>query len=104
MGASDERPGGQYLLSSPAHAAESSSISPVGVVAARDVYYPGSEALEPDEMRIVACGTGHPMARPKQAASCWLVELGNGDKFIFDLGSQSLSRLAAMKIPMDFLD
>jgi len=78
--------------------------SPVKGLADRGVYYPGTEDLAPDEMRVIACGTGHPMARPKQAASCWLVELGNGDKFIFDLGSQSLSRIAAMKIPMDFLD
>ena len=84
-------------LSDDAHAASSART-------AQDVYYPGTETLGPDEMRVIACGTGHPMARPKQAASCWLVELGNGDKFIFDLGSQSLSRIAAMKIPMDFLD
>ena len=51
-----------------------------------DVYYPGTEELAPDEMRVVALGTGMPNARPKQAAACWLVELGNGDKFIFDLG------------------
>jgi len=79
-------------------------LSPTQPLPTQDVYYPGTEALAPDEMRVIACGTGHPMARPKQAASCWLVELGNGDKFIFDLGSQSLSRIAAMKIPMDFLD
>ena len=52
----------------------------------RDVYYPGSEDLGADEMRVVALGTGMPNARPKQAAACWLVELGNGDKFIFDMG------------------
>ena len=37
-------------------------------------------------MRVIACGTGMPNARPKQAAACWLVELGNGDKFLFDVG------------------
>ena len=46
-----------------------------------DVYYPGTEDLGPDEMRVVALGTGMPSPRPKQAAACWLVELGNGDKF-----------------------
>jgi len=46
-----------------------------------DVYYPGTEDLKPDEMRVVALGTGMPSARPKQASACWLVELGNGDKF-----------------------
>ena len=48
---------------------------------ARDFYAPNSEDLGPDEMRLIACGTGMPTARPKQAASCWLLELGNGDKF-----------------------
>ena len=75
-----------------------------GVIAERRVYYPGTEAIGPDEIRIVALGTGQPTVRPKQAAACWLVELGNGDKFLFDIGAQSMSRLAAMKIPMDYLD
>jgi ribonuclease Z len=70
----------------------------------RDVYFPGTEDLKPDEMRVVACGTGMPNARPKQAAACFLIELGNGDKFIFDVGSGSAERLSAMKIPYDFLD
>jgi len=69
-----------------------------------NVYYPGTEDLDPDEMRIVALGTGMPSVRPKQAAACWLVELGNGDKFLFDLGSGCHERLAAQKIPYDFLD
>ena len=81
-----------------------SSLSPVKALSHRDVYYPGSEDLKPDEMRIIACGTGMPNARPKQAAACWLVELGNGDKFIFDIGTGSAERLSAMKIPYDYLD
>ena len=43
---------------------------------ARDFYAPNSEDLGPNEMRLIACGTGMPTARPKQAASCWLLELG----------------------------
>ncbi len=78
--------------------------SPVKALSEQDVYYPGAEDLAPDEMRIVACGTGMPNARPKQAAACWLVELGNGDKFIFDIGSGSADRISAMKIPYDYLD
>jgi ribonuclease Z len=70
----------------------------------RDVYYPGSEDLRSDEMRIIACGTGMPNARPKQAAACFLVELGNGDKFVFDIGLGSAERIAAMQIPYDYLD
>ena len=78
--------------------------SPVQSVENRDVYYPGTEDLAPDEMRIVACGTGMPNARPKQAAACWLVELGNGDKFIFDIGLGSSERISAQMIPYDYLD
>ena len=80
------------------------SPSPTSPLAEREVYYPGSEALAPDEMRVVACATGMPNSRPKQAAACFLVELGNGDKFIFDIGSGSAERLSAMKIPYDYLD
>jgi ribonuclease Z len=78
--------------------------SPTKAVSDRDVYYPSSEDLARDEMRIVALGTGMPSVRPKQAAACWLVELGNGDKFLFDIGSGCHERLAAQKIPYDFLD
>ena len=78
--------------------------SPVKSLTERAVYYPGSEDLAPDEMRVIACGTGMPNARPKQAGACWLVELGNGDKFIFDIGSGSAERLSALKIPYDYLD
>lgn len=70
----------------------------------RDFYSPNSEALGPDEMRLIACGTGLPTARPKQAASCWLLELGNGDKFIFDIGTGSAERISALQIPYNFLD
>ena len=39
--------------------------SPTEALAERDIYYPGTEDLAPDEMRLVACGTGMPNARPK---------------------------------------
>jgi len=77
---------------------------PAASAAEPDVYYPGTEELRPDEMRVVALGTGMPSARPKQASACWLVELGNGEKFLFDLGSGCHSRIAAQKIPYDYLD
>jgi ribonuclease Z len=70
----------------------------------RDVYYPNSEELAPDEMRVIACGTGMPTTRAAQAAACFLVELGNGDKFIFDIGSGSAERLSSLQIPYDYLD
>ncbi len=45
------------------------SASPVKALTERGVYYPGSENLAPDEMRVVACGTGMPNSRPKQAGA-----------------------------------
>jgi ribonuclease Z len=94
-----------YLIGrSDSMTAEAGAASPIEALEDRDVYYPGSEDLGPDEMRIVALGTGMPSPRPKQAAACFLVELGNGDKFLFDIGAGCHERLAAQKIPYDFLD
>ena len=70
----------------------------------REYYTPNSEALAPDEMRVIACGTGMPTTRAAQAAACFLVELGNGDKFVFDIGSGSAERISSLQIPYDYLD
>ncbi len=78
--------------------------SPVEPAADREVYYPNTEALAEDEMRVIACGTGMPTTRAAQAAACFLVELGNGDKFIFDIGSGSAERLSSLQIPYNYLD
>jgi ribonuclease Z len=102
---------GQVLGTSTAQAQESKdgaaketeTVSPV-LARPRDTYYPNSEDLAPDEMRVIACGTGMPTTRAAQAAACFLVELGNGDKFIFDIGSGSAERLSSLQIPYDYLD
>ncbi len=78
--------------------------SPTGIAPDRYVYYPGTEELGRDEIRLIACGTGLPAARRDQAATCWLVEVGNGDKFLFDVGAGSMRNVAALMIPYDFLD
>ncbi len=70
----------------------------------RDSYFPNSEDLGPNEIRVIACGTGMPTARPSQAAACFLVELGNGDKFLMDIGAGSAERIAALQIPYNYLD
>ena len=86
-----------------AFAAGSTVTDPAGVAPDRYVYYPGTEALAEDEIRVVACGTGMPAARRGQAATCFLVEAGD-DKFIFDIGSGSMANLAALMIPYEYLD
>ena len=94
--------GKQLDLTSAAHAGEP-MVSPVKP-RARDFYAPNSEKLAPDEIRVIACGTGMPTPRPAQAAACFLMELGNGEKFIFDIGAGSTERLFALQIPTAFLD
>ena len=107
-GVFDGKSGRQLSLIPMAEAKKTESappnISPVKALPVRDIYFPGSEDLSPNEMRVIALGTGMPSARPKQAAACFLVELGNGDKFLFDIGSGSHERIAAMKIPYDFIN
>jgi ribonuclease Z len=88
---------------STAHAEETPDLSPVKA-RPRDTYYPNSEDLAPDEMRVIACGTGMPTTRAAQAAACFLVELGNGDKFLFDAGTGSAERISSLQIPYNYLD
>ncbi len=91
--------------SSPQQAAQSEpTVSPVKARPSRDTYYPNTEDLAADEMRVVACGTGMPTTRAFQAAACFLVELGNGDKFLFDCGSGAAERISSLQIPYNFLD
>lgn len=93
------------LITGFAHASEEiRKWSPIEPYPSQTVYYPGTEELQVDEMRVVACGTGMPQPRLKQAGSCFVVELGNGDKFIFDMGKGSAERLAALGIPTDQLN
>ena len=70
----------------------------------RTVYYPGTEDLKPDEMRVVCCGSGMPIPALSQAAACFLVELGNGDKFVFDMGTGATERLMSLGIPLDYIN
>ncbi len=77
--------------------------SPTDIAPDRYAYYPGSEPLKPDEIRLIACGTGMPAARRGQAASCFLFELGNGDKFLFDLGTGSMANVMSLMIPANYL-
>ena len=63
-------------------------------------YYPGTETLGAEEMRITFLGTT-PIAMISQAAVSVFVELGNGECFVFDLGTGSMIKYWAMKINMD---
>lgn len=66
-------------------------------------FYPGEE-LRPNEMRVTALGTGMPFCRRQQASPGWLIETGNGDKFIFDIGTGCSANLNALGLPHSLLD
>ncbi|UCB54884.1 MAG: MBL fold metallo-hydrolase [Thiotrichales bacterium] len=67
-------------------------------------YYPNTEKLGKDEMRITALGTGMPNQSPSNVAASFLVELGNGDSFMFDLGTGATDRLAGLEVDYSKLD
>ena len=67
-------------------------------------YYPNTEKLGKDEMRITAIGTGMPNQSPSNVAASFLVELGNGESFLFDLGTGATDRLAGLEVDYSTLD
>ena len=68
-------------------------------------WYPQTEKVGPDEMFIVALGTGMPTPITRaQKSSAWYVELGNGDIFLFDVGSGSSENLFALRPDFDRVD
>jgi ribonuclease Z len=68
-------------------------------------YTPGTEKLADNEMRVTACGSWGPAPmRIAQGASCFLVELGNGESFIFDVGGGTVGNLFALGVHPAELD
>lgn len=67
-------------------------------------YFPNTELLGTDEMRITALGTGMPNQTRAAVSISYLVELGNGDKFLFDIGSGSLANLFSLRPDFSRLD
>ena len=93
---------GQPIVSD-AEAAGGTVTGPNEIAPDRYVYYPGTETLAQDEVRIIACGTGMPDQRRAQASACFLFEFGNGEKMIFDIGTGSMRNLNALMIPAEYL-
>ena len=67
-------------------------------------YFPGTERLGRSEMRITALGTGMPNQSPSNVAASFLVELGNGEAFLFDIGTGATDRLAGLEVDYSKLD
>ncbi len=62
-------------------------------------YYPGTETVQEDEMRVTFMGSS-PAIREDQSGMSIYIELGNGDNFIFDMGTGSLKNFMAMGVPL----
>jgi ribonuclease Z len=67
-------------------------------------YFPNTELLGAAEMRITALGTGMPNQTRAAVSISYLVELGNGEKFLFDVGSGSMANLFSLRPDFSKLD
>jgi ribonuclease BN (tRNA processing enzyme) len=63
-------------------------------------YFPGTEELGPEEMRISFLGSSPEPPTRAQAGTCIMVELGNGKRFFFDIGPGSLRNIVGMQVPL----
>ncbi len=63
-------------------------------------WFPGTEEVQPEEMRVTFMGTS-PSIRPGQMNTSIFVELGNGDKFVFDMGEGSVSNYVAARVALN---
>jgi hypothetical protein len=63
-------------------------------------WLPGTEEVQPDEIRVTFMGSS-PLPRPGQMGTSVYVELGNGDRFIFDMGPGSIANYLAARIPLN---
>jgi ribonuclease BN (tRNA processing enzyme) len=73
---------------------------PTASVRSRMNYFPGSEQIGKDEMRISFVGSCPFPPRRDQAGTCIMVELGNGDRFFFDFGPGCVKNILAMGVPV----
>jgi ribonuclease Z len=65
-------------------------------------WFPRSEEVQPQEMRITFMGSA-PFIRPGQMNTSIYVELGNGDNFVFDIGEGSVANYVAAGVALNQL-
>ena len=66
-------------------------------------WFPRTEKLGPDEIRIIFMGTS-PMIRPGQMNTSVFVQLGNGQNFVFDIGEGAIANYVASGFALNELD
>ena len=71
-----------------------------------EMFIPGEEKIEDDEMRVTVLGSGNPWVTRGQASASILVEVGNAERdlLVFDIGSGSLANYASLKLPVNKLN
>ena len=77
---------------------------PTPSVRNKNNYFPQTEPLGPDEMRVTFMGSNPWPPRMSQAATCIMVELGNGKRFFFDFGPGCLRNIIAAQVPVPEID
>ena len=63
-------------------------------------WYPGTEEVQPQEIRVTFMGSS-PLPRPGQMGTSIYVELGNGKRFIFDFGPGSIANYLGSRVPLN---
>jgi len=78
-------------------------VAPASHFNATMLYYPGTEELQADEVRVTFMGSTY-YPNQSQSGMSIFVELGNGDKFVFDLGIGSLRNYNSFSIPFNTIN
>ncbi|MGO9119277.1 MAG: guanitoxin biosynthesis MBL fold metallo-hydrolase GntH [Desulfomonilaceae bacterium] len=73
---------------------------PTSSVRNRNNYFPQSEELGKDEMRLTFMGSQPFPPRLDQAGTCIMVELGSGKRLFFDFGSGCMRNIIANQVPV----
>jgi ribonuclease Z len=73
---------------------------PTPSVKNRNNYFPQSEPLGPDEMRIIFMGSNPWPPRMTQASTCIMVELGGTKRLFFDFGPGCMRNIIANQVPV----
>ena len=77
---------------------------PTDTVKNNNVYYPGTEELGKDEMRVTFVGSTPYPPRRDQAGTCIMVECGPGKRFFFDFGSGCMRNIIALQLPIGLVN
>ncbi len=67
------------------------------------LYYPGTEELQDNEVRVSFMGSTYYPSQDQSGMSIY-VELGNGDRFVFDMGIGSLRNYNSFSVPFNTIN